>query len=224
MIERKITDKKELYKLVSFLTMGDGGVYRNKRGKEYYFAMVQAEDHLDFVNLAKSILDNVIPANIRYIDRSKDTDANRKNQYKIVTGVHPVFTHMRDHIYIDNYKSISPHYLKLLDWESLSLLYMSDGSLGIDKRYKNLHYRVSLNLKRLSYGDQILLKRALEEKDMGIWNVNKSNKYFYLTLKAKFTDMFFDNIAQYIVPTFQYKLRPDYRTDNSLKNKDDDIV
>ena len=223
---RAITDKKELYKLISYLTMSDGGVYLNKKnGKQIgnaRFVMTQRDDHLDFCEYASDILSNVTNVKIKRIDRSKDKDANRQNQYRVETNNHPVFTQMRERIYIDNYKSIDPHYLKALDWESLSILYMSDGCLS--KYFKpeagmvNPSYNLTLNMKRLSYGDQVLIKRALEEKQMGAWSVCRHNQYYYLRLSTKFIPLFMENIYKFIVPSYRYKiverLTPDIQGDD----------
>ena len=206
-----LTDKKELYKLIAYFVMSDGGVYRTgKSNGNYYFVMTQREDHLDFCEYAASILENVTSVNIKYIDRSRDTDAKRKNQYRVETRTHPIFTHMRDRIYVDSYKSLDTHYLKLLDWESLAIMYSSDGSLRKDFRPEigmvNPSYDVTLNLKRLSYGDLLLLKHALEEKQMGAWKINRQNQYYYLRLSTKFVPMFLGNIEKYILPSYQYKV------------------
>lgn len=204
---RRITDKKELYKLIAYLTMGDGGVYIVKGMSKGYFVLVQKEDHLDFIHYAQAIIDNVTSTSIKFIDRSNDNDANRANQWRLWSKSHPIFTQMRESIYVDRYKSVSNHYLKAMDWESLSILYMSDGCCSLSHGKPN----VTLNMKRLSYGDQLLLKRALESKGMGVWNVNRQNQYCYLRLRSKFIPMFMENISPYIVPSYQYKVIPDYR-------------
>ncbi len=207
-----VTDKKELHKLIAYFVMSDGGVYKSGKSKngDYYFVMTQREDHLDFCEYSASILENITTARIKYVDRSEDTDANRKNQYRVETKTHPIFTHMRDRIYVDKYKSLDAHYLKMLDWESLAIMYMSDGNLHKylkpESRMVNPSYNLQLNLKRLSYGDQLMLKHALEEKQMGAWKINRQNQYYYLRLSTKFVPMFLGNIEKYILPSYQYKV------------------
>jgi hypothetical protein len=212
---RRINDEKELHKLVAYLIMGDGGVYRYKETNAR-FILIQREDHLDFIEYAQAILLNITGSKYKYVDRSKDTDANRGNQYRLVTSMHPIFTKMRNDIYTDRYKGLSPHYLKLLDWEALSILYMSDGCYSSNS--------LTLNLKRLSYGDQILLKRALEERGMGVWNINRQNNYYYLRLRNKFIDLVMSNLSPYIAPSYQYKLIPEYRMSVPTDLVGDDIV
>ena len=206
---RTITDSKELHKLIAYLTMGDGGVYAN--GKSFYFVMTQRDDHLDFCEYARDLLENLTPTKIKHIDRSNNTDGHiTQNLLLVETVTHPVLAKLRDHIYVDKYKGISPHYLKSLDWEAAAILFMGDGSSKVYTRPEigmiNPSVSVTLNMKRLSYGDQVLLKRALEEKGMGTWAVNRQNKYYYLSLTKKHADMFLSGIAPYIVPSYQYKL------------------
>lgn len=220
---QRIKDEKELHKLVAFLTMGGGGVYRGVKGKNYTFVMNIIESNKDFSDYARDILENITSTTQSYIERPEP----RKNIYRLTSKAHPIFTKMREQIYVNNYKSVSSHYLKLLDWESLAILYMSDGSLQCDFRpeigMKKPSYSVTLNMKRLSEGDLLLLRQALLEKQMGMWNVCKAGKYFTLRLKNKFIPFFCTNITEYVLPSFQYKIHPEYRTINPI-NLGDDIV
>jgi hypothetical protein len=103
---------------------------------------------------------------------------------------------------------------------------MSDGSYYHKSNIphgKNDEHRVTLNLKRLSYGDQLLLKQFLEEKLGLIWNINKDGSYYYLRLINKCVDEFMDKISPYILPSFRYKIKEGYYT-VSPENSGDDIV
>lgn len=190
------TDAKELTKLVSFLVMGDGGVYM--AGKNAYFVMTQREEHLDFVEYAADILQNVTGTRIT---------AWRRDRWRLETRAHPLFTRLRERVYTGGYRGLDPHALKLLDWEAAAILYMSDGSCSpVRGGQANPGWRVALNLKRLSYGDQLLLKRALEEKRMGAWNIRRHNQYTYLSLATRHHALFLEGVAPFIVPSYRYKL------------------
>src|SRR5690606_36116496 len=123
---------------------------------------------------------------------------------------HPFFNKIRDRIYTEKYKGVDPHALKLLDYEALSFLYMSDGSLKKDFRPEigmvNPSYEVTLNLKRLSYGDLYILKKALKDTLDLEWNINKNGKYYYLRLRRKDFWKFMNEISQYITNSFKYKI------------------
>lgn len=194
----KINDKKELVKLCSFMIMGDGGVYKN--GKNHYFIMNMIKENEDYVILCKNILENITSCRIKEVQK----EGNRKIQLRLESCNHPFFNTLRDRIYIEKYKSIDSHALKMLDYQSLSFLYMSDGSACY--KGKNKYICVTLNLKRLSYGDQFILKKALKDKLDLEWNINKNGKYFYLTLRSKDHEKFFNGIKPFITESFKYKI------------------
>lgn len=207
---KKITDKKELIKLISFMTMGDGGIYRYTGNKNCVFIMNMITDNADYVQLCKDILENITTVRVVAVEKGD----GRKPQLRLTTKSNPLFTTLRERIYIDTplgpYKSLDPHALKLLDYEALSFLYMSDGSLKHDFRpalgMVNTHYEVTLNLKRLSYGDMQLLKNALKDK-LGLeWNINRNNGRYYLRLRSKDIGKFMLGISPYIVSSFSYKI------------------
>lgn len=203
-------DKKELYKLVSYFVMGDGGVYY--AGKECRFVMNMLEKNSDYIFWAKDVLENITSTTIHLV---KDDREGKNPTLCLMTKTHPIFTQMREQIYTENYKGVSPHYLKMLDWEALSILYMSDGGLYIDKPNEekgliNNSYSISLFMKRLSYGDQFILKKGLEEMGM-MWNINRAGKYYCLRLRSKDNNLFSENISKYILPSFQYKVIPEFR-------------
>lgn len=184
--------------------MGDGGVYMN--GKNCYFIMNMIEKNKDYIDLCSNILSNITTMKTSYVKR----DDPRQDQYRLISRNHPTFTKLRNRIYTDKYKGIDPHALKLLDYEALSFLYMSDGSLNTYLRpeinMRNPSHTVSLNLKRLSYGDQFILKKALKEKLDLEWNINRHGKYYFLRLRCKDLNKFMNKIRPYITDSFKYKI------------------
>lgn len=215
----EIRDKKRLVKLMSFLTMGDGSVYRNRGGSNCIFSFSQTEDHKDFIDYVAGVVSNITSCKVLEEKR----ESPRKDILKVYTPVHPFFNKLRDRIYVDTYKSLDQHALKMLDFEALAILYMCDGCLG--KSLNNngaISYTLTLNLCRLSYGDQLLLKKALKDKLDLEWNVVKTGvKYFTLRLRMKDFDKFMKGIQPYILPSFSYKL--EIRT-NGSSTEDGDIV
>jgi hypothetical protein len=205
---KEIKDKKELVKLCSFIVMGDGGVYKYNGNKECAFVMNMIAKNEDYVLLCRDILENVTSTRIVEVDKGE----NRQLQLRLTTKGHPFFTKLRERIYIDKYKSLDQHALKMLDYEALSFLYMSDGSLVIKKEK---YPCVTLNLKRLSYGDLLLLKKALKEKLDLEWNINKNYPYYYLSLRSKDIPKFMENIKPYITQSFMYKILDEVPSDNN---------
>ena len=208
----KIKDKKELMKLASFIVMGDGGLYIRKKGQQAYFAMNMVCENEDYIDWCKSVLENVTNVNKYPLNKKSP----RKKQYNITSKPHPFFTKLKDRIYQDKYKGMDWHAMKLLDFQALAILYMSDGNLHIYKRPEigmvNDSVHVTLNLKRLSYGDTVLLKKFIKDKLNLEFNVNKQKKrsgngyYYYLRLRGKDVKRFMDGIRPYILPSFTHKV------------------
>jgi hypothetical protein len=209
---RKITDKKELTKLVSFIIMGDGGVYIRKNMKNAHFIMNMIQDNEDFVDYCMGIISNV--TSIKKYNINKKSP--RKPQFSIVSKSHPFFTKLRNRIYQGAYKGLDWHAMKMLDWEAMAILYMSDGNfhryLRPEIGMKNESYTVTLNMKRLSYGDTVLLKKYIKDK-LGVeFNVQKQKKrnnngyYYYLRLRGKHVKEFMTKIKSYILESFKYKI------------------
>jgi hypothetical protein len=203
---------KDLMKRLSFMTMGDGGVYDTHGNGRFKFIMNMVEDNEDYVQLCAKYLSEVTSVKIKKVQK----EGNRRPQLRLETAVHPVFGQLRQRIYCDKYKSLDWHAMKALDWEAMSFLYMSDGSLQKYLRPEigmvNPSYKLTLNLKRLCYADLLELKRAIRDV-LGVeFNINKQhskttgNTYYYLTLRTKDVRKFVENIKPYICESFKYKV------------------
>lgn len=211
-----IKDKKELVKLVSYIVMGDGGLYVSGGRKNATFIMNMVEENLDYVEFCRDVLSNVVGCTIRDRKDYNTDGCTRKPQVRLESKSHPFLTKIRDRVYTDKYKGIDPHALKMLDWQSLAILYMSDGCLVTDKPNAkkglvNPSYNITLNMKRLSYGDLFILKKALKEKLDLEWNINRQGKYYYLRLRCKDISKFMSGVAEHVTPSFQRKILEDYR-------------
>lgn len=202
LIMRKITDKKELVKLCSFIIMGDGGVYKYTNNKNYCFIMNMKQENEDYIKYCKDILENVTTCKLKKREIYNNDGCNRKPQYTLTSSNHPFFTVLHERIYTGKYKGLDPHAFKLLDWECLAILFMSDGCSCYKKGVRD----VTLNMKRLSYGDQLFLKKCLKSKFDLEWNINKQNQYYYLRLRSKDIDKLYTGILPYILPSFKYKI------------------
>lgn len=202
-------DKKQFVKLASYFTMGDGGVY--PVGSEHSFIMNMKESNSDYISWVSDVLGELTEVKTK-LQPDYNTDGyTRQPLVRLWTKSHPFYTKLRERIYTDKYKGLDPHALKLLDFEALSILYMSDGGLYVDPPSKkkglvNPSYNVKLHMKRLSYGDQYLLKKTLKEKLDLEWNVNRAGKYYSLRLRSKDVSKFMDGVRPHVLPSFHYKL------------------
>lgn len=203
-------DKKELTKLVSYFIMGDGGAYVVKQNAK--FIMNMKTENKDYIDWVEKVF-QTFTGTVRYDRKDYNTDGCiRAPQTRLETRTHPFITTIRDRIYTDGYKGIDPHALKLLDWEAMAILYMCDGSLVEDKPnpskgLKNSSWNLTLNMKRLSYGDQLLLKEAVRDR-LGVeFNINRQGKYYYLRLRCKDVEKFCVGVLPYMKDSFSYKIR-----------------
>lgn len=201
-------DKKEQMKRLAFFVMGDGGVYM--LGKNASFIMNMKQENIDYINEFASLVDFT---KVRINERKDyNTDGyNRQPQYRVETGRHPIWTKFRERIYTDHYKGLDPIYVKQIDWHDFAILWMSDGSLGEYYRpeigMKNPSYSMTLNMKRLSYGDLKFLGECIN-KNLGIhFKINRQNQYYYLRFSMKDFDKIMTNLEPFIHPSFRYKIR-----------------
>lgn len=205
-------NRKELTKLISYMVMGDGGVYYGAKSANGRFIMNMKEENSDYIEWCHSVLSQITTAKIMVRPDYNTDGFTRKAQLKLETASHPFFTVLHTRIYTDKYKGLDPHALKMLDAEALAILYMCDGSLYIDKAEGskkgliNDSYTVRLHMKRLSYGDQYLLKKFLKDKLDLEWNVNKAGKYYELRLRSKDVARFMELVSPHVLPSFKYKL------------------
>ena len=203
-------DKKQLTKLLSFFIMGDGGVYATELNSK--FIMNMKEENKDYIDWVGSVLSTFVGTK-QYQRTDYNTDGCvRKPQIRLESNTHPILTTLMERIYIDGYKGIDPHTLKLLDWEALAILFMCDGCLHEErpnpkKGLVNSSWNLTLNLKRLSYGDQFLLKKALKENLDLEFNINRHNQYYYLRLRSKDVEKMCRGVEPFMKNSFKYKIR-----------------
>ncbi len=213
-------NKKELVKLISYIVMGDGGLYfpsKRTDGTNAQFIMNMKEENKDYIFFCKDVLEQLTGCRI---SERKDYNVDgcmRKPQLRLESNRHPLLTQIHSRVYTGKYKGIDPHALKMLDAEALSILYMCDGSFVIEKPNPkkglvNESYNVTLNMKRLSYGDLFILKKALKEKLDLEFNINRQNEYYYLRLRVKDFNKFMEMVAPHVLPSFQYKIHESFRT------------
>lgn len=205
-------DNKQLTKLLSYFIMGDGGVYIINGSTNAKFIMNMKKENKDYIDWVDSVLSTFVGTK-QYERKDYNVDGCvRKEQIRLESRSHPKLTTLHERIYIDSYKGLDPHSLKLLDWEAMAILFMCDGSLVEDKpnekkRLINSSWNLTLNMKRLSYGDQLLLKKAIKEILDVEFNINRQNQYYYLRLRCKDVEKFCMGVEPYMKDSFKYKIR-----------------
>jgi len=205
-------DKRTLIKYVVAFTYGDGSLI--KHGKYSRFEANNLSINNDYNEWRADILRNITSVTLREVVPNR---GNRQLITNTRSSTHPIFEKVRSRMYLNGIKRIDPHYLKLFDWETLSIVYMDDGSLrDVIQNYKgNTYHNYCPNIAtcNYNYGDNLLLKKAIKE-NLGVeFNVNKhsKNKFgeqtYILVLGASSREKFFSSIEQYVLPSFKYKVR-----------------
>jgi len=206
-------DKKTLTKYIVAFCYGDG--FLGKHGKNARFQANNIIDNLDYIEWRASILENVSGLSMsERVPKIKGW----KVLINTTTHTHPMYTTIWQRLYLNGRKVFDPHYLKLLDWETLAILYMDDGTLGCtkqeykDKTYRNYYPKIATCA--YSYGDNLLLKKAIKDK-LGIeFNINRHSRNkrgettYILSLQANSRERFLSGVEQYILPSFRYKIYP----------------
>lgn len=153
---------------------------------------------------------------------------NAKEQIMLYTRVHPFYTAIYNRMYPNGHKVVDPHYLTLLDWESMAVWYQEDGSLHVNEANKNgVFYACPiLCTDSFSYGEQHNLRTAIKEKlgiEFNVSSFRKHGKQMYrLRLRSSDIHKFMDNILPHIQESFKYKT---CRTVGSTSRMvDEDIV
>jgi hypothetical protein len=207
-------NEKEKIKYVVAFTYGDG--YIGRHGINCRFEANNIIDNKDYIEWRASILQNITETKIYFIEINR---GNRKNILKTSTKTHPIFTKVHSRMYLNGKKVIDPHYLKLLDWETLAIWYMDDGSIRPTIRYykdKTYYCTPTPNLATccFSYGDNLLIKKAIKENLEIEFNISKHAKtklgeqQYILNLASSSFNKFVDGVRKYILPSFEYKLNP----------------
>lgn len=216
----RITDKKELVKLISAFSTFDGGLYRQKSGQAVYVMNMRAENY-DYIKWASEVINNIVPTSIKNRKDYNTDGAKRAPQMRLESRRHPFLTKLHSRIYIDRKKVIDPHMLKMMDAEMLAIIFMADGGSRAYKSKGSVRYSssITLNTKGFSYGDNLILSKAIYNSTGILSNINKQNQYYYLNLPVKSHELFVRTVCQYITPSFRYKLErlaPAYWWDDDM--------
>lgn len=226
-----ISDKKQLVKYIWSFTLGDGWMVKPHTGGNASYGLSQAAIHKDYVDWQVSILENLTSVHYRYVDAFVDNrGVNNQAQIRITSKVHPFYTTLYERIYTPlKVKSISVHDLKLLDWETLAILYMDDGYIERTERKTTKNYiRIRIATENYSHADVLLLQKAIYEKTSIPFNLHKrkmKDTYGWrLETVGDKARYFVDNVSKYILPSFEYKLDTEKQSNDYPVTNSEDIV
>lgn len=201
-------NEKELLKYITAFTIGDGylsNTYQNKNSNSYYKCTVNSK-HKDFIDLQYNILSQI--GDLSYI---QDNRSGKNDMIGIRTRTNPIYTKVRNRLYDSKgRRRIDPHYLKLIDIEWLSILYMADGCLKkTPRKTKEDYIEVKLSTHSYTYFDN----KALSDYIRQIFNINfkvqsdkdNNNLYYYLICRQDEAKKFLNLTDGYKLKSFNYK-------------------
>jgi len=205
----KIMNRKDLTKYIFAFTLGDGYLSKVEKKENSFYGIKQVDTHKDYLEFQKEVLSSISDVKISYRNPYKDKRGfNVQGQFSLQTGRHPIYTKMRRRIYYNGIKSISYHDLKLFDWECLAIFFMDDG--WMEKR-KDGYKRIGIATHSFTFGDNILLKKAIEEKTgirFGIFKhkLASGNYKFYLRTSKSESERFIEGVYPFLFKSFHYKI------------------
>lgn len=210
MSNTKISDPKQLTKLISFMATFDGGLYVHRKPNSVSnarFILNMRAENRDYIEWVAEVVGNITDVSIKERKDYNTDGYKRKPQLRLESKVHPRLTKIRNRLYTpDNKKVIDLHMLKLLDAQSLAIIFMCDGGTILDTRFKRPHGSIALHTKGFSEADNLALSKAIYEKLDIKTNVNRHYNYFLLRVPVKEHQKFIDTVKSYVLPSFKYKL------------------
>ena len=204
-------DKKYLVKMMSFLAMGDGNLTMHKGCVNASFHISQRKEASELICLSANLLDEL---KIGYKITEYRIKGSDTIYCRLASKVHPFLTKLYHRIYIDGRRTLDPHAFKQLDWESLAILYMSDGNIQWSSSGTPV---AMINLCRLSYAEFMWFRSQVKEA-LGITgNVYKCGKYFRFGFRVKESKVFFSHIRPYMLEQYRYKLPNEKPSDEVMR-------
>lgn len=202
-------DKKYLVKMMSFLVMGDGNLTMHKGCVNASFHISQTKEASELICLSANLLDEL---RIGYKITEYKIEGSDTTYCRLASKVHPFLTKLYHRIYMDGRRTLDPHAFKQLDWESLAILYMSDGNIQWSRSGTPT---AMINLCRLSYAEFMWFRSQVKEALGIVGNVYKCGKYFRFGFRVKESKVFFSHIRPYMLEQYRYKL-PDEKPSNEV--------
>lgn len=211
--------KLYISKIVSACLLGDGTIRKddtggkNRNGHMRIKQIPDHKDHLDYIADKLSDLTNVA----FYYEEPKVTQFKdghytySKGNYTLKTKNHPFYTKMRQRWYLNGIKHIDPHACTLLDAELLAIWYQQDGYIDLHRK-DCVNPSIILCTDCFTYGDLMMIRRALIEKTGFIFNPqkrqinSKGEQTYRLVLYRKQSEQFIESIYPFTQPSFYYKL------------------
>lgn len=137
---------------------------------------------------------------------------------------HPFYNKLSDHMYYDGRKTVTEHVMKCLTPLGLALWYMDDGTLAGEMGWRN-PFICSHNFNRAE--NELMCRMVHKKFGITFRTIKKNVKektYYWMRLRRKDRDRFFDIIREFVPDCMKRKIDPDiYVNDKRYKKKSEYI-
>lgn len=133
---------------------------------------------------------------------------------------HPFYNKLADHMYYDGRKTVTEHVMKCLTPLGLALWYMDDGTLAGEMGWRNPY----LCTHNFNQAENDLMCRMVHKKFGVTFRTTKKNTkgktYYWMRLRRKDREKFFDIIREYVPECMKRKIDPSfYESDERYHGK-----
>jgi hypothetical protein len=193
-------DKRTLHKYIYAFVAGDGNIHYPQKNKPHHkvqarMAISHTKDHEDYVLWKKEILENL--TNVYLYE--KEPVPPRKGLLTITTARHPIYTAVRERMYLSGRKTLDPHFLTYLDNEVLAIMYQDDGCLKVSEKERTVYFGTNA----FTFAEQAMLAKAIHQKTGLHFTINKHMGNYRLRLSSKCFDDFFSCVGSHIMESFK---------------------
>ncbi len=226
-------DNKILTKYISAFSMAGGGLYVYPKLRNAYYQTKKSEANKDYIDWQSDILSQITRMHTTYTP-AQEPDAQGRSiggYYVLKSMQHPKYTTVRERMYVEGRRVLSLHDLKLMDEETLAVLFMDSGRLQVMQKKTHTHPIAYIAARGYTYAENDLLRRFIKDRFNVHFNVCKqkarSGGYHHLLKCAKFqTAALIRTIKPYILESFRYKIElPDeWLLSDSTSDDNNDYV
>lgn len=213
-------EKKELINIVHASILGDGYFYKVDQENvkvNTHFMLKQTSEHKDYIEWIANILEDLTSVRIDVKEAHVDDRGNAcKEQLILKTMRHPLYKKMYNRLYAHvgntHIKRLDPHYLKLMDLQTLAIMYMDDGWIEVNERKTIDNYvRAGIATHAFSYFENVTLRDLIAERfgihgDVTHHKMRSGKICYYLRFKKDNAKRLIDSIRPFVFPSFEYKV------------------
>lgn len=199
------------------MLLGDACIPKIQRGVNAYLRIGHSIKQKAYMEYKRPMLEYL--TGCRVYEPKVRVKGKEYGTITLDTRVHPMYTKLREHMYIDGRKTIDEHVMKCLTPLGFALWYQDDGCLTDHSGFLT----PLLCTHGFSKAEVELISRMLQKKFGLQWRLRKDKQYYALRLRRTDREAFFNLISPYICPSMEYKIRDDVKKATGYGTKVDKV-